>query len=236
MPGTVVEGSGTSTCLTRSVAKSECFDDHVLPNSSLRIHMLSSTGASFRWLNGMFAPEGLYEVQTRLLSAKPVATLFLPYLRGERSPLFDERATGTFFGLRPDTGKEELLLSLFHGVAFAIRQNLSLMGEGIQRIRAVGGCSQSEPWLQIKADITGLPVEKMAEQDASALGAALVAAYGSGLYDRAKLSSFVPVEKTFYPNPAYAAEYDALYALYTGLYEASKEIAHGLFYLQQKLA
>ena len=236
--GSAIDGSGTSTCLTRSIRSDEqlkgamlspsSLPEHVLPRAKLLIHMLSCTGLSYRWLSSLFSRKELDALQDELQPSNPVNMIYLPYLSGERFPIFDDKATGAFLGLRPDTGKKELLQALFQGVALAIDQNLSLMGEGIQKVRAVGGANQSDAWLQIKANVTGLPYQKMAETDASAQGAALIAALGSG-YELHKLEGLIKVERTFAPDPEAVARYAPLKPIYQSLYSNLKDSFHNLF-------
>lgn len=241
-PETAVDGSGTSTCLTRTVAGGmvlrgslvppERLPEHVLPDARLLIHMLSCTGLSYEWFSTLFTPEAAAALQAQVVPERPVPLLYLPYLSGERFPVFDDRASGAFLGLRPDTDRAQLLQGLFQGVALAVDQNFALMGEGIRKVRAVGGANRSPAWLQIKANVTRLPYEQMAEADASALGAALVAALGSGAFDSRQLERLVRVERVFEPQPGSFAGYGALQQLYKSLYGSVRESLHGLFELR----
>lgn len=242
-PDTAVDGSGTSTCLTRTVAGGmaltgslippERLPEHVLPDAKFLIHMLSGTGLSYEWFSSLFTPEATAALQAQVVPERPVPLLYLPYLSGERFPVFDDRASGVFLGLRPDTDRAELLQGLFQGAAFAIAQNFALMGEGIRKVRAVGGANRSAPWLQIKANATNLPYEQMAEPDASALGAALIAALGSGAYDSRQLERLVQVTRVFEPQAGSLAAYEALKTLYGSLYGSVRESLHGLFGLRE---
>lgn len=223
-PGLVVDGTGTSTCLTRVAPRGEGASYHVLPGMDLSVNMLSSTGASFQWFCEKIDPAGT-EMIARLDPAKPTKLLFLPYLNGERCPIWDENARGLFLGLTSRTTKEEMLRAVLQGVAFAIRHNLEDMG-GAAAVGAVGGGNRSDTWLQIKADVCGVPFRKLSEQDASAFGAALVAAIGSGAVTKEEAGTMVEAEKVFAPNEDLRAFYDGLYALYKEAYPALKPIMH----------
>ncbi len=223
-PGLVVDGTGTSTCLTRVAARGEGASYHVLPNMDLSVNMLSSTGASFKWFCEKIDPKGTEIIDT-LDPAKPTKLLFLPYLNGERCPIWDEKATGLFLGLTAETDRREMLQAVLQGVAFAIRHNLEDMG-GADAVGAVGGGNRSDTWLQIKADVCGVPFRKLSEQDASAFGSALLAAIGSGSVTNAEGGAMVDAEKVFTPNEELRAFYDELYSLYKEAYLSLKGIMH----------
>ena len=224
----IVDGSGTSTCLTRAVPRTPEASWHVLPDKALQIHMLSSTGASYQWFRTHMASEKEADVmlQQQIDPEKPVNLLYLPYLSGERCPIWDEAARGTFVGLDTGTTRPQMLQALLQGVGFAIRQNVEQMGGEVTALHAVGGGNRSDVWLQIKADICGIPYRKLREQDASALGAALVAAVGSGAYTAAEAADLIQVEKEFTPRKELRAFYDRLYQSYTEAYPALRSIYH----------
>ncbi len=181
-PGIVVDGSGTSTCLTACLQQDGVHAEHVLPGLALETPMLSSTGASYRWLSSLFPNVDLDGVQEQIDPAHPINLIYLPYLSGERSPVYDDRATGVYLGLRPDTTLQALLHGMMQGVAFAVAQNLDLMEGTVEKVRAVGGANSSALWLQIKANAAGVCFEQMEENDAAAFGCALLAGYGMGTY------------------------------------------------------
>ena len=107
------------------------------------------------------------------------------------------------------------------------------MGEGVQRIRAVGGANSSEKWLQIKANVSGITIEQMAEKDAAALGSALLAALGSGDYDEKSLGELVSINKVIEPEPGAHEKYLKFFEIYKELYPALKEQMHVLSRLKE---
>jgi xylulokinase len=230
--GVIVEGSGTSTCLTRSVGIDRSPSLHAVPDASILINMLSATGACYKWFGDCFPGLNLNELSRQIDPSVPVPILFLPYLAGERSPIWDEKARGLYIGMDLETKSKEMLQALFQGVAFAIRQNLELMAEGelIHSVHAVGGVNRNDAWVQIKANVCGLPFERMAEHDASAFGAAIISAYGSGAYTLDELALMTEVEKRFEPDPAVKSAYDELFQSYVSLYPKVKETFYELFH------
>lgn len=229
----IVDGSGTSSCLSRRVPVVPGVKRHVLPDSALIQCSTNCSGQSYKWLGRLFDKEDLDSLQDKIDTSEPSGIIYLPYLIGERAPIFDGRATGLFFGLTLDTKKEDLLKALFEGVAFSLLHNIETMGEGVQRIRAVGGANSSEKWLQIKANVSGITIEQMAEKDAAALGSALLAALGSGDYDEKSLGELVSINKVIEPEPGAHEKYLKFFEIYKELYPALKEQMHVLSRLKE---
>jgi xylulokinase len=156
--------------------------------------------------------------------------LFTPWMYGERSPVSDVYVRSTFLNLSCDHQREHMLRAVYEGVAYNLRWILEIMGHkfGWQQnvIRIIGGGARSDAWLQIIADVTGKRVEKVANpQQAGAVGAALVAAIGLGVYpDFQALKEVIQVTRTFEPRAENAAVYDELFDAYKKVYRALKGI------------
>jgi xylulokinase len=150
--------------------------------------------------------------------------LFLPYLRGERAPVWDPQARGAFVGLTDHHARAHYTRAVYEGIAFAVRDILerSQVAAGIhaETLRVSGGPSRSGLWNQIKADVTGLPVQQMAVSDAACLGAAMLAAIGvqvhGGLAETA--AAMVHPANVFVPEPGASARYQELFATWRELY------------------
>ena len=233
--GIVVDGTGTSTCLTLCMKQDGVHSEHVLPGLALETPMLSWTGASYRWLSRLFPETDMEALQEQIAPIRPINILYLPYLSGERSPINDDCATGVFVGLRPETGKKELLQAVLQGVAFAVAQNLSLMSCRVEKVRAVGGGNSSRLWLQIKANASELCYEQMRENDAGAFGAALLAAYGVGAYTIEDLEQMLEISNVMEPQTEYQAEYQALLAEYQALYPQLRETYGSMYQLRGRI-
>jgi xylulokinase len=100
----------------------------------------------------------------------------------------------------------------------------------IHELRAIGGGARSELWLQLKADILGVPVVTPAVTEAACLGAALLGGVGAGVYaDAAQaVTQVLHLTRTYQPDPERAARYERLYALYRAVYPAVAPITHQL--------
>ena len=153
---------------------------------------------------------------------------FLPYLSGERTPIWDPDAKGVFYGLSFAKTKGHMVRACMEGVAYALRHNLETAkqaGAEAKVLRAVGGSSNSLLWTQIKADVTGCPVIVPSSDTATTLGAALLAGVGCGIYRDYEEAVALTVKQTRFhePDPSVKAVYDKGYEAYRGLYEALKD-------------
>ena len=157
--------------------------------------------------------------------------VFLPYLMGERSPVWDSRASGAFVGLNLFHTRAHLYRAVLEGVTFALRHNMEAGARGSSnltpRLIVVGGAAKSDLWMQIIADVTGYPVWTIREDVEAAIGAARLAALGCGLVHMNDASWITLVERAL-PRPASQAVYDKLFEIYAGLYPILAESMHRL--------
>jgi xylulokinase len=158
--------------------------------------------------------------------------VFLPYLAGERSPLWDADARGAFLGLTLATDRGALYRAVMEGVAMSLRHNLDVAyeaGANVAELLAIGGATKSPVWMQIKADVTGLPVTVSDSDSATPLGAAMLAALGTGGGDVDELvDGWVRRAVTYRPDPEVASVYKRLYEVYRGLYRLLAPSMHEL--------
>jgi xylulokinase len=205
-----------------------------------------TAGASVTWFRETFCqaeiaaaraqgidPHALLERDAAPLPPGGDGLLFLPYLMGERSPVWDAQASGSFVGLGLHHGRHHLYRAVLEGVSFALRHNIDTgaLGAGAldDRLVVVGGATQSDLWMQMLADVTGRPVFTIAEEVEAALGAALLAAFGAGLIDAAQVRrGWVDPVLRAAPQPAAHARYSALYQQYVALYPALLDVMHRL--------
>ncbi len=154
--------------------------------------------------------------------------LCLPYFLGEKTPIHDPLARGTFTGLSLGHGKGHLWRALLEAVAYGFRHHLDVlteMGHRPSRVFASDGGSKSRVWMQIVADVVGLPVRLLDNPHGSSVGAAWVAAIGSGLSsDWSGVSALARHGDLIEPDPANRAVYDRGYARYRTAYEALKPV------------
>ena len=148
--------------------------------------------------------------------------IFLPYMLGERAPVWDANATGVITGFRLHHQQQHLMRALVEGLTmnvYTIIERLMKVAGEINTIKASGGFTNSKEWLQMLADVSGIVVSVDNTADASAMGAVIVAGYSLGIY-----SSFLPPFKhhhertTYKPQPAEHAIYQKNYQVFRRLY------------------
>ena len=211
---------------------------HIWKNTWLYTGAMSSAGAAIRWFNSNFVEEsqsGKMADYTRFdrwaAESEPGANglTFLPYLNGERSPVFDPDAKGVFVGIGVDTRKQDFARAVIEGCAYGIRQMIEIAWEYNTAIEAeelitVGGGSRSDILLQTMADITGLTLKTPKITDTAALGAALLGGIAGGLIPETGHTAY-EFHQEVRPRKKYAERYDAGYQRYKKIYPACK----GLF-------
>jgi xylulokinase len=150
-------------------------------------------------------------------------------------PVVDTRSLGAFAGLSSFTSRGDMLRAMVEGLDYQVRDIVTALREGLgiqpDRLVAVGGATRNPFWMQNKADVTGLPIEVPAVQEATPLGAAILAGIGAGLY-RDEQEAYERVRKpgqTYHPDPALAERYAAWYEIYQQLYPALAPLNHQIY-------
>ncbi|MDN3585938.1 gluconokinase [Pedobacter aquatilis] len=150
--------------------------------------------------------------------------IFLPYLTGERAPIWNSKASGVFIGLSNQHHQKHMARAVIEGICFSLNDVLTEMeanGANIQKIHASGGFVHSQTWMQILADVTGKEILLITEEDASAVGAAYLAAKTTGIVD------YYPSKKKTFdminPNPANHIFYKQRFTIYKKAYLNLKE-------------
>lgn len=154
---------------------------------------------------------------------------FLPYLMGERSPLNDTDASGTFIGMRPDTSRASLVQAILEGVAFAVRDNIEVAranGIDIQKSTLCGGGAKSKLWRKILCNVLNIEIEIPEKEEGPGFGAAMLAMTACGAYENLTTCASALVKKveTIQPDPALAAKYDMRYKKFSKIYPALKAV------------
>jgi xylulokinase len=161
--------------------------------------------------------------------------LFLPHFNGTACPNLDPRSLGAFLGLNDSTKKEDMVRAVVEGLNYAFLDMLKALevglGEKAERIIAIGGGTRNEFWMQNKADISGRPVVTLEIEEATALGAAMLAGVGVGAYKNlAEASQRVHKPgKLFEPNFKLASFYTELFEIYRDIYPALHGINNKIY-------
>jgi xylulokinase len=206
-----------------------------------------TAGASVTWFREQFChaeieaaratphgdPHRLLEENAAKVPAGSDGVMFLPYLMGERSPVWDAKASGAFVGLSLFHTRAHLYRAVLEGVSFALKHNIEAGRQGAQslddKLIVVGGAAHSDLWMQIIADTTGYPVYTIEQDVEAAMGAALLAALGVGLISReAAQGGWVTLIERAQPDAARMVLYEQRFGVYKDLYPALKPVMHRL--------
>jgi xylulokinase len=202
---------------------------------------METAGACLKWIADQFYQAeqadpnvpNVYQLMDEKVEKIPPGADYIvctPWLYGERAPVADTWVRGTFFNISADHTREHLLRAVYEGVAYNLRWMVDIVektfGFPLPTLRIIGGGAKGGPWMQIIADVTGRRVETVANpQEAGAVGAALTAAVGLGLYPSFEsLRDVIQVGNQFEPQPANAEVYKLLYGAYQRLYSSLRSL------------
>jgi xylulokinase len=203
--------------------------------------VMLSAGGSLRWLRDTFFidlkeeaekkgvdPYILMEEKANKIPVGSEGLIFLPYLTGERAPYADPNAKGVFFGLSLRHTEAHFIRSVMEGVAFGLRDSLEViraLNIPIEEIRSSGGGAKSPFWRQIQADINDSPMTTINVTDGGALGVALLAGEGTGIYSSLEdaCNAIIRVKSSSTPNKENAKKYNEYYSVYRSLYPSLKD-------------
>lgn len=190
-----------------------------------------SSGGIFEWFKREFKCESFDELVAEA-AARPLGAngcMMMPYFSGRYTLGSDASARGAFLGITTATTRGDFVRAILEGLCFEmyniIREVKKISGKDIHSIYAIGGAAKSDFWMQLKADITGIKVKSKSVPEAAALGAAMLAGIGAGVYaspeeavDKVKFP-----EKVYEPNMENNRKYMEIYdKLYHSMYPALK--------------
>lgn len=240
------QAGGMSICLDRMCADERLIlGRHVTPEKWLLQGGTVGGGGVLKWLSeqccaadaerAQAVGRGVFEEMSEragAVSPGSEGVVFLPYMAGERSPIWDPQAKGVFYGLDFSKTRAHMIRAAMEGVAYSLRHNLEVAaqaGARVEALHAMGGAANSPVWTQIKADVTGCEIAVPASDTATTLGAALLAGVGTGMYAgfEEAVAATVSIRRRYSPNRANAPVYDQGYATYRELYRSLQHIMRG---------
>ena len=198
-------------------------------------------GLSLKWFRDNFCHEEMiaaagmkkdpYFLMDKQAEEIPIGSdrlLYLPYLMGERTPHLDPNCRGVFFGLSAMHTRQHLLRAVMEGVTFSQRDSVEVlreMGVSINEMLACGGGGSSPLWRQMLADVYGCPVKTVVSKEGPALGVAILAGAGTGVYSSVQDGCAAVIKTNPPQNPISqnSAEYEKFYNIYRALYPALKD-------------
>jgi xylulokinase len=231
-------GSNVGTCLASpAFAQPLVFLPHAVPGLWLATGVMTSTGASLKWFRNTFCKDeqeearqdgtDVYDKLTNLAAQAPTGctgVIFLPYLMGEQSPIWDDDARGVFMGLAPTTSRGDLVRAVMEGCAFGIRQNFEVFrraGWEVGEVRIQGGAAKNALWIQIISDVVGRSVLVPPVSASAPVGNAILVGIATGVFRDAATACSTCVEPRgiYHPNQRTSALYDQLYPIYVDVYK-----------------
>lgn len=222
------QAGGMSICLDRPVVHEKLiFSPHVVPDLWLLQGGTVGGGGVLRWFKEKLASDQSFDELTALAETiEPGAegVIFLPYMAGERSPIWDPNVKATFYGLGFDKTKAHMARAALEGVVFSVYHNLKVAEEvGIDLMEldycAMGGVANSKLWIQMYADVIGKKVSIPHSDTATTLGAAIIAGVGVGLYENfaEAVSQTITVSRVQTPDASHYKTYQETFDHYVSL-------------------
>jgi xylulokinase len=245
--GDVFETAGTSNVLAVCSAKPSLESrflnrNHVVPQRWLGMGAMVAVGAAFRWVRDVLGFTENYvaglsglDVYNMLCEeaacSQPGAggVIFLPYMSGERSPIWDPNARGVFFGLNLKTTKNDLIRAVLEGGIYGLKANLEiaevLLKREVNSLTVVGKGSNNHFLNQLKADITCKELRVLKFNETAVMGAALLGGVAVGVYKDCgdAVRAIVKEHKTYLPDYQNEDIYRSFYNLYKNLYPSLKD-------------
>jgi xylulokinase len=241
-PGRSADVNGTSgglaLCWPEPINKPGIFSaSWIHPNEYIVGGAMAALGKCLDWVReAVVSPDMTHEELIHQAVTAPVGAdrlVFLPYLAGERAPIWDQHARGVFFGLTLNHRREHLVRAVLESVAYALRHVAEEMlesGARIDETRVCGRQALSEEWNQIKADVLGVPVAVPRVREAALMGAAVLAGVGAAwLPDITQgANQMVRIDNVLEPIPSHHEQYNELFGVYRRLYPDLRSAFHQL--------
>jgi len=233
-PGVIVDVTGTAEPVT-TVGDEPVRDPlgvvethgHAVPGTWLIENPGFVSGGSTLWLSNGLLGISQGDVFARARQAPPASdgVLFLPALSGSTAPRWNDSMRGAFLGLGMNHTSSHIARAVLEGCAYALRDivdRLDALNLGHGEVRIVGGGARDDLWATIKANVLGRPVRRVLSEEATAVGAAMVAGVGSGVFASfAEASVAVQLDSsTIDPDPDAQQQYAEAYIRYRAAFDA----------------
>jgi D-xylulose kinase len=211
---------------------------HAVPNRWVIEASIFTSGIIYRWFRDQFGYEekrlatlldaDAYELMDEQAKQSPPGArgiVVLPHFVGAGAPHWNPEARGVILGLALGHSRSDIIRAIMEGTAYEVRQNLEIMksiGISLKELRLTGGATRSALWNQIQSDVTNLRVQRSRIEEATALGAAILAATGSRLYREVSQAAeaMVSIGEQYRPSKELADRYNSLYSIHTDAYQA----------------
>jgi xylulokinase len=240
-PNEIFESVGTSNVLTVCTDDPSILDKrflnrcHVIKNQWLSHGAMSFPGAAIQWFYEQFLKtEGhSKEIFNELFKQSTMGAngvFFLPYMQGERSPIWDPNARGVFAGIHLNSSKVDMYRAILEGCSFGLRQIYEIITKKynlqVDSIPSIGGGAKNMGWAQIKANVLNTPLEIKDVSETGVLGACLIAGATIGYFtslENASQEIKNPTIKIVEPEQEQLVSYDELYQVFCELYPSLRQ-------------
>ncbi|TYQ16615.1 UNVERIFIED_CONTAM: xylulokinase [Acetivibrio alkalicellulosi] len=214
---------------------------HAVPDTWHVMGVTQGAGLSLKWFRDNFCieekrtgelmkidPYILMDQEAEKVNPGCEGLIYLPYLMGERTPHLDPKAKGVFFGLSAKHEKPDFIRSVMEGVVYSLKDCLEIikdMGVDVTEVRASGGGGKSKLWRQMQADVFGTNIATISSSEGPALGVALLAGVGTGVYKNVAeaCDAVIKVKTVQNPDMKLNQKYNKYYDMYKRLYNSLKK-------------
>jgi xylulokinase len=247
--GVAVDGAGTTQCVTPvfpgvSDPEGLCRGGYAMvpfaAGDLYATYAFSFTGGALvKWFTDRLAGyarmeadqngESIFQALERGMGEGPTGILVLPHFAGAGTPYMDAGAKGVITGLTIEHSLSDLYKAVLEGIAYEMRVNVEAIGRAgisIERLHATGGGAKSGKWLQIKADVLGLPIDSLGDSEAGIIGSILLTGVATGEFKSLSEGASRLVKKlgAYTPDSARHASYDECFQHYRALYDATRHV------------
>ncbi|MEH7235627.1 xylulokinase [Bacillus sp. JJ1562] len=206
--------------------------NHGEENTYYTMGVTLAAGFSLSWFKDTFAKDEAFDHFLEGVDEVPAGSnglLFTPYIVGERTPHADSNIRGSFIGIDASHERKHFARAVLEGITFSLNESIEIFrnsGKTIDTIISIGGGAKNETWLQMQADIFNAKIEKLTSEQGPGMGAAMLAAYGSGWFTSLKecAGAFLETSKTYEPIPENVEAYQKLFAIYQQVYTQTKTL------------
>ena len=249
-PGEAIDGMGSTECLTTVIDKGSnayrmaeynyCREPHVFPGAFITLAFNASAGTAIAWFKDKFFSaqakvaasrgENIYRIMDRACPSEPTSLLCLPFVGGSGTPYFDLEVGATFVGMTLTTDIPQIYKAILEGICYELRFNIDLLdsiGIAPNEIRVVGGSSQSDVMMQIKADVLNRDVQVLKNWEIGTIALAALCAMSMGeagaILENARANT--SVSHIYEPNQRNVEIYNRKMEQYRNLYHSVKRLA-----------
>lgn len=221
---------------------------NTIQSSMFSMTPTNSTGISYKWVKSLLFDDTsnqseIYKMMDELGRKSSIGAnglIYHPYISGERSPIWDPLATGSFSGITVEHKREDMIRSVLEGVGYSLAHNYKIIKEELgykfECIHASGGGAKSNTWLQILADILQVPIKVPSNSDSETLGMAILVGAAIGVYQSVDegMERTVKFKEQYEPNGSNSRIYQDYLELYIEIYENNKNLYKKLRNIKNK--